>query len=70
MPIETVLNKEWQEANFDIPRNDEIRNELFKELQGYSHTGVMFLPQNKEAMKYLKARIAAIESHDNALAGK
>ena len=64
MVPEYVFNKEWQEANFPIPQNDEIRKELKQKLESFLHYDVMHLPENQNAMEILMARVAAIGAYD------
>ncbi len=64
MVPEYVFDKAWQEANFSIPTNEDIRNELRREYEGFSHYGVMHLPENQKAKAVLLSRIAAIETFD------
>ena len=61
---EYVFDKAWQEANFSIPINEDIRNELRLEYEGFSHYGVMSLAENQKAKAVLLSRIAAIEAYD------
>ena len=64
MVPEYVFDKTWQEANFIVPTNDNIRKELREKLEGFTHYGVMNLPENQKAMKILEARVAAIDAYD------
>lgn len=64
MVPEHILDKELLGANFTIPANKEIRDELRRKLEGYSHYGVMHLPENQKAKAVLSAQIAAIEAYD------
>lgn len=64
MVPEHMLDKELLGANFTIPANKEIRDELRRKLEGYSHYGVMHVPENQKAKTILSAQIAAIEAYD------
>ncbi|MEK7179581.1 MAG: hypothetical protein AAB689_00945 [Patescibacteria group bacterium] len=61
---EYILDKELFGANFLIPANKESREELRRKLEGYSHYGIMHLPENRGAKALLSAQIAAIEAYD------
>ena len=62
-----VLDGSLQKANFLIPGDKEIRAELRRKLEGYTHYGVMFLPENVTARAALLASIAAIDAYDAEL---
>lgn len=64
MVPEYVFDKVWQDANFSVPTNDEIRKDLREKLEGFTHYGVMHLSENQKAMDILKARVAAIDAYD------
>ena len=64
MVPEYVFDKTWQDANFSIPTNEGIRNELRREYEGFSHYGVMSLPENQKAKTVLLSRIASIQAYD------
>ncbi|OGG73070.1 hypothetical protein A3A38_01835 [Candidatus Kaiserbacteria bacterium RIFCSPLOWO2_01_FULL_53_17] len=64
MVPEYMLDKELLGANFTIPAHKEIRDELRRKLEGYSHYGAMHLSENKKAKAVLLAQIAAIEAYD------
>lgn len=62
-----IFGEAWQEGNFLIPTDKSIRIELRQKLEGYSHYGVMELPENRKAKEILLARIAAIKAYDSEL---
>ncbi|MEK9151661.1 MAG: hypothetical protein AAB547_03435 [Patescibacteria group bacterium] len=62
-----VLDSALQKANFLIPGDRDIRAELRKKLESYTHYGVMFLPENAKARSVLLANIAAIDAYDAEL---
>ncbi|MDP2654962.1 MAG: hypothetical protein Q8P17_00105 [bacterium] len=64
MVPEYVFDKTWQDANFSIPTNEGIRNELRREYEEFSHYGVMSLPENQKAKTVLLSRIASIQAYD------
>lgn len=59
-----VFDKTWQEANFVIPDNFDIRSELRDKLNSFGHYGVMHLPENSKAKATLLARVEAIDAYD------
>lgn len=59
-----IFDKAWQEQNFTIPENDKIRAKLRTDLEGFSHYGIMWLPENVKTRAILLARVAAIDAHD------
>lgn len=63
----SLFEEPWLKGNFLIPADPLTRRELYHQLVGYARCGIMYLPQHKEALKVLKARIAALEAYDEVL---
>ena len=59
-----IFDKAWQEGNFLIPADKELRIELRRKLEKFSHYGVMWLPENEKIRKLLLSRVAAIDAYD------
>lgn len=62
-----VFDKDWADRDFLIPSDKSIRIKLRQELNRYSRTEVMFLQENKDIARMVRARLAALEAYDKAL---